>query len=223
MIRSLNPRLLAITLTSIPIVNGEINGLYNPPLFRASPSLFWAVDFASFVLVPSLIALWLAKFGGIRPKQYGLQFPPPLRGELLGSSVLVGAVLFILHFMSQRLVWAFSGYPVSEFSYGTAIPSGLLHFPVVLYLSLSAGLMESVFLLALPWFFWRQHPSLAPRRTLFAWVTAIMFASIHWEQGLHGVAAALIFGYAACLLYWKLNDLSPIVGAHAFVDLGEFI
>ena len=221
MIRSLNPRLLAIALTSVPIVNGEINGFYNPPLFRASPSLFWAVDFASFVMVPGLIALWLAKFGGIRPKQYGLQFPPPLRGELLGSSLFIGVVLFILYFVPQRLVWAFSGYPISEFSYGTAIPSGVLRFPVVLYMSLSAGLMESVFLLALPWFFWRQHPSLAQRRTLFVWASSIVFASIHWEQGLHGVVGALVFGYAACLLYWKLNDLWPIVGAHAFVDLVE--
>lgn len=222
MIWSLNPRLLAIALASIPIVNGELNGLYNPPLYRASLSLFWAVDFASFVLVPSLITLWLAKVGGIRPKQYGLQFPPPLRGELLGSSVFIGAVLFVLYFIPQRLVWAFSGFPAPEFSYGTAIPSGPLHFPVVLYMSLSAGLMESVFLLALPWFFWRQYTSLAPRRTLFALASSVVFASIHWEQGLHGVVAALVFGYAACLLYWKLNDLWPIVGAHAFVDLVQF-
>jgi len=223
MIRSLNPRLLAIALASIPIVNGEINGLYNPPLYRASPSLFWAVDFASFVLVPSLIALWLAKFGGIRPKQYGLQFPPPLRSQLLASSVFFGAVLFVLYFVPQRLVWAFSGYPVSEFSYSMAIPSGVLRLPVVLYMSLSAALMESVFLLAMPWFFWRQNPSLASRRILFACASSIVFASIHWEQGLHGVVAALVFGCAACLLYWKLNDLWPIVGAHAFVDLVQFL
>jgi membrane protease YdiL (CAAX protease family) len=222
MIRSLNPRLLAIALTSIPIVNDGINGLYNPPLYRASPSLFWAVDFASFIFVPILIALWLTKFSGIHPKQYGLQFPPALRGELLFSSVFFGAVLFILYFIPQRIIWAYSGYPIAEFSYGTAIPSGLLHFPVVVYLSISAGLMESVFMLSLPWFFWRQNPSLAPRPTLFAWASSIVFASVHWEQGLHGVVAAFVFGYSACLLYWKLNDLWPIVGAHTFVDIVEF-
>ena len=107
----------------------------------------------------------------------------------LGSSVFIGAILFILHFLPNRLVWAFSGYPTPEFSYGTAIPSGSLHFPVVFYMSFSAGLMESVFLLALPWFFWRQNPVIAPHRTLFACASSIVFASIHWEQGLHGVVA----------------------------------
>src|SRR5258706_13951294 len=100
-------RMPVVMLASIPIMLGELNGFYNPLLSRSSPTVFWAVDFASFVVIPGLIALRLATSSDMRPKHYGLQFPPRLSHELLGSSLFLGALLFILYFLSQRLLWGF--------------------------------------------------------------------------------------------------------------------
>jgi hypothetical protein len=226
MTKHLDRRLFIALVICIPIALGELNGLYNPLLYRTNPALFWVIDVASFVLIPGILVYLLARSANVRPKHYGLSFPPQFAGELLGSSIFFGALLFFLYYVADYIAWAFtwklSGYQGTEFSYGTTIPNGPLHLPVAIYLSLSAGLMESAFMLGLPWFLWRQYPKLTHRYTLFKWVSSTVFASVHWEQGLHRVIAAFVFGYTACFLYLKINDLWPIVGAHVIVDLVEF-
>lgn len=218
-----NSRLLIVLLASIPIINGELNGFYNPTLYRASPWLFWVVDVANFVLIPALLAFWLSRYKNIHPKHYGLQFSPRF-ADLLWSSIFFGILLFCAYYVAQCVGWAFTWrwYVPPEFSYGNAIPHGLFRAPVVLYMALTPGVMESIFMLALPWYFWRKYLNLAHLRTPFAFLSSAVFASCHWEQGPHNVIAAFVFGYASCLLYWKLNDLWPIIGAHTFVDIVEF-
>jgi hypothetical protein len=212
-------QLLVISVASIPVAAGVLNGLYVPLLYRASPALFWLIDVTSFVVIPLAITYWLANSANILPRHYGLQ--ASLSGETLISSLFLGALLFGLYFVSQTVAWAFTwrSYVQPEFTYGSALPQGIVRLPAVLYMSLSAGLMESVFMLALPWFLWRNYLNLSHRRTLFALLSSAVFAVVHWEQGLHNMIAAFVFAYAACFLYWKLNDLWPIVGAHAVVDV----
>ena len=206
---------------SVPIVGSLLNGYYNASLYRLHPGLFWLADFILFAALPMAIAYWLAKSANIRPRNYGLQFPPFGGIEPLASSLFLGTLLFATHFVAQYLGWVFTWqwYTEPDFSYGTALPKGPLHLPALLYMSLSAGLMESVFYLALPWYFWRNYLGLAHRRRTFVWLSSAVFASVHWEQGPHNMVAVFAFGFVACLLYWKINDLWPIVGAHTVVDI----
>jgi hypothetical protein len=49
-----------------------LNGLYTGAAHRAGEELFWSLDVLQFVLVP-LASVWaLARFGGLRPCDYGL-------------------------------------------------------------------------------------------------------------------------------------------------------
>ena len=218
-----NNRSLIVLLSSIPAVIAELNGFYNPLLYRTSHVLYWCADFTSFVLVPSFLVYWLATYANIWPKHYGLQFLPRM-ADFLGTSALLGFILFITYFVARYIGWVLTWrwYTPSEFTYGTAIPHGLFRLPAVLYMSATAGIVESIFLLSLPWYFWRNFLNLAHRRNSFAWLSSVVFASCHWEQGLHNVIAAFAFNYVACYLYWKLNDLWPIIGAHVLVDIVEF-
>jgi membrane protease YdiL (CAAX protease family) len=119
------------------------------------------------------------------------------------------------------LTWRW--YVEPDFSYGAITPSGPLRPLVAGYWAITAGLVESVFYIGLPWHLWRNHFGLAHRRKLFLWVSTAIFAAIHWEQGLHNVIAAFAFGLAATLIYWKINDLWPIAGAHALIDFVMFL
>ena len=213
----------SIVGVGIPYVAfAELNGYFNGPLYAFDPVLFWTVEAFFNVVFPAFGFWFLMRFSGVRPAHYGLAFPPPLARELFGASMFFAVMLFAIYFIPYRVVWALSGYPSSHFSYGQVLPSGLARVPTVVYLALTAGLIESAVYIGLPRLLWRHL--LGPNRgkSLFVWSSAAVFASVHWEQGAHGVIGAFAFGYVACRLYLKIADLWPIVGAHIAIDLVAF-
>ncbi|HRE16404.1 MAG TPA: CPBP family intramembrane metalloprotease [Rhodocyclaceae bacterium] len=214
----------SLYLTLLPPLGALLNGLYNGPLYRLSPSLFWLADFVLFVVAPIFIVSWLAKVAYIHPRDYGLN-PASFKGvQLFVTSLLFALILFAVYEFAKYVGWmlAWRWYVEPDFSYGTATPEGLWRPVVVLYWALTAGLMESIFYIGLPWYLWRNKLGLTRRRHLFLFLSALVFAAVHWEQGVHNAIGAFGFGLAACLLYWKVNDLWPIVGAHVLVDLYAF-
>lgn len=217
-------RLKIVCISCVPIIGSLLNGFYNAKLYRLHPALFWIADFMLFAAVPMAIAYWLAKSSNIHPRNYGLQTPPIGGLELIASSLFLGILLFATYFFARYLGWVvtWQWYSEPDFTYGTALPNGALRILSTLYMSLSAGLMESVFYLALPWYFWRNYLGFSGRRGLFVCLSSVVFASVHWEQGPHNMIAAFAFGFVACQLYWKVNDLWPIVGAHTAVDIVFF-
>ncbi|MBK9445820.1 MAG: CPBP family intramembrane metalloprotease [Betaproteobacteria bacterium] len=206
-----------VGVVSIPIVGAMLNGLYNGPLYRITPAFFWAADIALFVLAPAVILYWLAKTERILPRNYGLAFPSGGVFEAVAGSVFFSVILAAAYEVSKYIGWIFTWrwYVPPDFSYSAVTPDGFSGLLVAGYWAVTAGLVESVFYIGLPWCLWRHRFGLEHRRTLFLMMSTALFALIHWEQGLHGVIAAFVFGLAACVLYWKINDLWPIVGAHA--------
>lgn len=218
-------RLHVVGLTCIPIAGSLLNGFYNGPLYRLNPALFWAADLVLFLLAPAAILFLLAKFAQVFPKNYGLKFPPHGGLESVATSVFLAIVLIATYEVAKYIGWIFAWrwYVDPDFSYGAVTPVGVLRPLMVFYWAVTAGLVESVFYIGLPWYLWRNHFGLAHRCRLFLWVSAVVFAAVHWEQGPHNVIAAFAFGFAACLLYWKINDLWPIVGAHILMDIVLFL
>lgn len=214
---------VAVSLIALPYVAfAELNGAFNAALYRTSPLLFWAIDSFFNVALPAYGVWFLARCAGIEPLQYGFAIPPPLAKELIGASLFFATILYFAFFIPERIVWAWSGYPTAYFSYSQVLPSGLFRGPAVLYMAVTAGLVESAVYIGLPWLLWRQFFGNAARGSLFACASSAIFASVHWEQGAHAVLGALVFGYIACKLYLRIGDLWPIVGAHAAVDVVAF-
>mgnify|MGYP003381627334 CR=1 FL=1 len=211
-------RLLFLSL--VPVAGSLLNGFYNAPLYRIAPALFWGADICLFALAPASIVYWLARTGDIRPSHYGLRIPPFAGFESLVVTVLFAFVLAASYGISKYLVWIFTwqSYVEPEFSYGAITPNGPWRLILTSYWAITAGLTESIFYIGLPWYIWRNRLNLVQRRSLFLWLSATVFALVHWEQGLHNVIGAFVFGLVACLLYWKINDLWPIVGAHTLID-----
>ncbi len=211
-------RLLALSL--IPVVGSLLNGFYNAPLYRIDPALFWVADFCLFVFAPVSIVYWLARTGNVRPGHYGLRIPPFAGFESLVVTLLFAFVLAAVYGIAKYLAWIFTwkSYIEPAFSYGAVTPNGPMRQLIAAYWALTAGLMESIFYIGLPWYIWRNRLNLVQHRSLFLWLSSVVFGLVHWEQGLHNAIGAFAFGLVACLLYWKINDLWPIVGAHTLVD-----
>lgn len=210
-----------LVLSFLPVVGSLLNGFYNATLYRFDPALFWVADISLFVLAPASIVYWLAHSANIRPSHYGLRVPPSSGFESLVVSLLFAFVLAAAYGISKYIVWIFTwqSYIEPEFSYGAITPNGPTRLLLASYWAVTAGFVESIFYIGLPWYIWRHRLNLVQQRRLFLWLSSAVFALVHWEQGLHNVIGAFVFGLVACLLYWKVNDLWPVVGAHMVIDL----
>lgn len=210
-------RALAIALALVVVVWG-VNGVYLAPLSRLGPLPFWAADLAQWVLLPALLLGWLHRLG-LRPADYGFGAPDRLAPVLAGA-VLATLVLYLCFFGVRDLAWRALGYPGGFFSLGDVFPGGAAGRVAWLYAALSAGLVESVFFIGLPWLLWSRRQ--AGSALLFSLASATVFAVVHWEQGAHVVAGALAFGLAACALFFHWRNLWAVAIGHVAVDLVAF-
>jgi hypothetical protein len=208
------------------VLYGEVDGLTNRALFSVAPALFWIADLFFYSLVPVALLVYLNAQLRITPAEYGLRSIGRW-GEFLGTTFLFVFLLVAAYEISARISWivlyrtGFAELATPFFSYHSAIPAGLLHLPAVAYLAVSAGLLESILFIGLPWLLWREwFGGLHGGR--FAFASSVVFASVHWEQGALGLIGALVFGLVACRLYLKIGDLWPIVAAHTLVDFVNF-
>lgn len=212
----------AIGLTVLPaILLWQVNGIYLAALARIDPYLFWAADLAQWVLLPAVLLTVLAKRSGVRPAHYGCGLPsPPLASLVLGSlGVFVTAGL--VFYWTRYGAWQLLGRPSGFFTFPGVFPGGPMGTVIWLYSAATAGIVESIFFIGLPWR-WYQGIRETPSRAAYALLVSLVFAAAHWEQGPHIVIAAFFFNLVACAWYFKLGSLWPIVVGHALIDLVVF-
>ena len=195
-----------------------LNGFYLGAAYRASPALFWLLDALQFAVVPA-VSLWaLARFAGVRPRDYGLGPLTGAHGPLAALPVyaLVVAVC-VLGYGAGRILTLFIAveWSATGFDYRQAIPRSLVaSVLVLLYLSLSAGLVEEIVFRALPALCLPAH--------LYPVVSAAAFAAIHWESGSRVVVTAFALGLVLAGLYLWLRNLWPFVAGHALTYMLAF-
>ncbi len=202
------------------IVIWLINGIYLSALAKVSVTAFWLADFCQWIIVPTALLMILAR-KAVLPEHYGFD-----RAGLDWQSLLVGAfwsffTIAIAFFGARDLSWILLGYPNGFFSFPGVFPSGVMRHVVWLYSSATAGIVESVFFIGLPWLLYRQVRS-NPSRVFFSLLAAVVFAIAHWEQGAHVVVGAFFANLVACFWFFRLGTLWPVVVGHILVDLVAF-
>lgn len=201
-----------------------LNGFYMAGLAQISMPLFWLVDIGQWVVLPSLLFIALARCSRILPHHYAYAWPIVDIRQLLKNTALV-FITGYLAYASAWLFWALLGHPLAEFSWAQTFPEGWLGTLTWLYASVTAGLVESVFFISLPWLLYRSvltRQDRRPNRDVFAVLVSVVFAVAHWEQGLHIVAAAFCFNTVMCAWFFQLRNLWPIAIAHIIIDLIVF-
>jgi hypothetical protein len=187
------------------------------------PPVFWAADIAEWAVLP-IVTLWLAhRFSAVSPRDCGLAWPGAARfAALLFFCTLT---LFLAHAFGARLVGPqLFDESAFRFDYAWVFPeSQWLRRAAIFYLSASAALCESLFLLALPWLWFSQKEAVSTSgKIAFGLTTAFVFMLGHWESGGSVAAGAFTFQLGAVAWYLSVRNLWPIVGAHFLIDLYWF-
>jgi hypothetical protein len=197
----------------------SINGVYLSALSNFSKSLFWVADITQWVVIPSIILWVLASQYQVKAREYGLV----VNGEFAKFIVFgfVAAITFYPEFFGVRnMAWSMLGYTSANFSYANVYPGGWLGSITWVYSAVSAGVIESIFFISLPWLLWSTV--VKKRVVLFVCISSVVFAAVHWELGIHIVAGAFVFNLAACSWYFQSRSLWPVVIGHTIIDLIAF-
>ena len=206
------------------IVLAMLNGLYNPWLFEASVSLFWLVDFIHYWAIPLAALYFLYRHAGLTPRDYGLaranRYYPAW--EMLGAGIFVAALLVAVSTVSWHLGTLLFGWSDYAFSFGMVVPEGGLRVLVVLYLAITAGFVEEVMYRGLMWTALSRLPYRRLAKFIYIVPGSMIFALVHWEQGVAGIFSAFAFGVVAAMLYLSLKNLWPMIAAHTLVDVYYF-
>lgn len=200
------------------------DGFFKQALYGYSPALFWAFDVLKFVVIPAAILIWLARRFSIRPSAYGMRRMSRNEGWLrfLG---LTAFLVIVLSLVFRATVWIslMIVRPAGSGAfYGSIVPEGWLHFPVVLYFAATAGFVEEIFFRALPLVYLKERFGSGIPVAAYLLGTSFLFASMHWENGAHELAATFMYGLLAGALYLRLRDLWPLIGAHVLIDVWSF-
>ncbi len=203
---------------------GLINGLYNPFLYQASPQAFWLLDFAHYWVVPLTVIYILYKKYGVAPRDYGLAgsnktYPA---WEMVGAGIFVAIVLVITWNISWYIGLFFFGSDDLQFSFNLVIPDGALRVPVILYLAISAGFVEEVVFRGLTWSAVSVMEIGRLKKAFYLILSSLLFAVVHWEQGLASVVGSFGFGFVAAAFYLQLKNLWPMIAAHSLADIYFF-
>ncbi|WP_153064278.1 type II CAAX prenyl endopeptidase Rce1 family protein [Acidovorax sp. ST3] len=212
--------LVAWALVPVLVV-WQLNGLYLPALGHMGMSLFWVADGFQWLVLPTTLLGLLAHRAALRPQHYGLALtrksPWPLAARGLAVFITAGLVFLV----ARNLSWRVLGPSLGSFEWAQFFPQGLPGTAVQIYAAVSAGLVESIFFIGLPWLWYmnaRQHPS----ERHFTLAVSAIFALAHWEHGRHIVIAAFFSHLVMCRWFLLWRTLWPVVLGHTMIDLAAF-
>jgi membrane protease YdiL (CAAX protease family) len=201
-----------------------VDGFIRRELYATSPGLYWAFDALKFVAMPGVAAILLARRFGISPRDYGIRGVAASEswGHFISLTAFLALVLALVYYAALYVACLIFRPEVAPSFYQGINPQGLLRLPVILYLSVTAAVVEEVIYRGLPlWYLERRFNDLS-LHTPYAIGTAILFGLIHWENGVHEIVATFAFGVLAAVLYLRLRDLWPLIGAHFVIDMWTF-
>lgn len=216
--RSSGPAIAALTAPVILVA--LFNGFYLPALERMGAPLFWCVDVLSWVALPAVLLLLLFRHFRVRSVDYGFGLPQEGLLRFVFFTLLATLILGTVFFGVRNHALPFFGYPAAVFQFEDMEKAGLSGYVIWIYSALSAGFIESIFYIGLPWLACQRWRSVSP--WLFSLVSAFVFACVHWEQGPHVLMAAFAFGLAACAWFFWRRNLWHVAIAHTLIDLYSF-
>lgn len=209
---------------SVPFVAlGVLDGVWKSALLVGPHLGFWVYDLTKWVLLPIVLMGVLHRFSAIDPRDYGLSADLGTR-DLFYVLPLPLASLFLAHVLATAIANTAMGWPKPLFTYSVVLPPlGKLWILGTLYLSATAAVWESIFLIGLPWLWYSSGTSgSATTRGVFGMGSALIFAACHWENGLPNATGAFFFQLLAFWWYLRLRTLWPVIGAHFLIDAYYF-
>jgi membrane protease YdiL (CAAX protease family) len=217
-------RIELASLLVLGILPYELNGFYNPRL-ASHPTLFWTIELFTWVVMPAAIYAIARGRRLVTPREIGLSAnlrgrPAPVLLVLLSVALTIG----LYHLDRAAVRWGLALWPTNPghvaFKYDQMLPwpgstTGWLRILAWIYLGVSGGLVEEMYYRGM------MRRIFAPGwigATAFVAISALVFASVHWEFGVVVMFEALIFAVAAGIVYAVTENLWPLIVAHTVID-----
>jgi membrane protease YdiL (CAAX protease family) len=210
-----------LLLAAIGIAPFLINGVVNSLIYQ-NAWWYWGFEMLTWIVIPGLVFYQVSKTPGLRLADLG--YHGAIRGHRnLALLLLACAVFAPMCYLVYARGFAFFErlFPAqSLFEYGSVVPdAGISHVLVVLYLGLSAGLVEEFLFRGL---LYRAVAECRHASTLFLLISPLLFSLIHWEDGVANLLATYVVGLFLAAAYLGLQNLWPLVIGHVFTDLVWF-
>jgi membrane protease YdiL (CAAX protease family) len=210
---------IAVLLAAPVLMSGFVAGFYLHVLER-SFYYFWLHDLFVWIVLP---AGSLAALRRTVPLQYADLGLPSLRDGRSSQLLNRWLVLSSLAFLSYIIVLGIFGmlFPPhpDAFTYDSMLPEGNERKFLVIYLAVSAAVVEEVFYRGfLKWLIVEGNES--PQRILtYVLGSSVLFGLNHWPHGIHLVLSTTYLGVVAALLYLRVRNLWYLIFAHTLVNL----
>ena len=200
-----------------------INGFYLDLIYQSNIVIAWIYDIAQFIILPFTLFFILYRYYNIHPASYGIVIPVAKhkKRSLIFVSLYCAVLLQLLCFITYESVSLYVN-GTEKMGYLSLIPTGLMRFPVVVYMSVTAAVVEEITYRGLPLLLFYKFRHSKYFNVTFVLTTAIIFSLVHWENGVPNLAEAFVFGVFSAMLYLRYKNLIPLMVAHFVVDFVSF-
>lgn len=194
-----------------------LNGFVNPYIYQDFAT-YWIIELTIWILLPIVIFSALSKHTNLYLYNLGMN------SKIIGVESIWAIVLgcfFLSPLIYMIYTWLYSYfqavYPSQPFfSYHQVLPENPLSRTLTaFYFAITAGIVEELYFRGL---LFKLVEQLKYGSIVFVGLSPILFAAIHWENGLSNVLATFTFGILSALLFLALKNLWPLIIGHGFTD-----
>ncbi len=208
----------------VVLVSFSAISFFRRDLYAHSVVLYWGLDALKHVVLPATALAILARGYDVRARDYGIRgiAEHETWGQFIGLTIFLTLILDLIYYVMFYIAWLALRPDAAGAFYKEINLTGLAHIPSTFYLAVTAGFVEEVFFRGLPLLYLERKFGKALPRKSYILGTAFVFGLIHFRNGPHEVAATFAFGLLAAILYLRLRDLWPLIGAHILIDAIAF-
>jgi membrane protease YdiL (CAAX protease family) len=208
---------LAAPFLAVNLLDG-----FTKPALANIPALFWVYDVTKWILLPAVTLFAMRMWCNARLSDFGLQGPGK-RWSMVQLSVLtvLFSALAMSYFGFQTL--ALRLFPGgATFDLGEVMPLGSAYLPVVLYLCVTAAIVEELFYRGVLLEAMAPAGSGAGRAAGYVALSSMLFGLSHFENGSAEILATGLYGVVAALFALRVRNLWPLMVGHFATDFVAF-
>ena len=216
--RLTQPRWHLLLLAAIGITPFLLNGVVNSLIYH-NALWYWSFELLTWIVIPGVVFYRVMRTPGLRLADLGYHGAIRTRRHpalLALTCALFAPLCYVVYTRSFAFLEPL--FPAQPwFQYESVVPeSGMLYLLVVAYFALSAGLVEEFLFRGL---LYRALAECRDAAWLFLLISPLLFALIHWEDGVANLLATYVVGVFMALAYLGLRNIWPLVVGHVFTDL----
>ncbi|MBU1352354.1 MAG: CPBP family intramembrane metalloprotease [Gammaproteobacteria bacterium] len=200
----------------------QFNGIYLSAMGQGSALFFWMLDGVQWIVLPVALIALLAHKGALYPEHYGLASPGKNLWPLALQGLLIFVIAGLVFIVVRNLSWRVLGPSPGNFQLAQFFLQGVAGTALQIYAAVSAGLVESIFFIGLPWL-WYANARSKPSKLHFMLIASAIFALAHWEHGRHIMIAAFCLHLVLCKWFFQWNTLWPVVLGHTLIGLALMV